>query len=206
MPQIQFLKEGEFVEKKGAPALKLIGEVRPITEIAKVEIETNVNIDIKEIVSSFLNNTPPEKPREYIKSLALSPRKWAPLFYFIQSGGNSYKAVVEYLTKLKSEENITYPQKQIDMINQNKLPTFSTKDKERFVKIIENQEDVTISTVQDCLQFCVGIGQLPKDKINLAYCKKKLKFIMEHYWVHKDVKDMLIKISSYLDILFCKKG
>ena len=74
------------------------------------------------------------------------------------------------------------------------------------MKIIENQEDVTISTVQDCLQFCVGIGQLPKDKINLAYCKKKLKFIMEHYWVHKDVKDMLIKISSYLDILFCKKG
>jgi hypothetical protein len=59
-----------------------------------------------------------------------------------------------------------------------------------------------ISTIQDCLQFCVGIGQL---QVNLAYCKKKLKFIMEHYWVHKDVKDMLIKISSYLDILFCKE-
>jgi len=205
LPKIQFLKEGEFVEKKGAPALKLIGDVCPIAEIAKVEVEANVNIDIKEIVSSFLNNTPPEKPREYIKSLALSPRKWAPFFYFIKKGGNSYKAVVEYLTKLKSDESITYPQKQIDMINQNKLPTFSTKNKERFVEAIENQEDVTISTIQDCLQFCVGIGQLSRDQINLAYCKKKLKFIMEHYWVHKDVKDMLIKISSYLDILFCKE-
>lgn len=129
LPKIQFLKEGEFVEKKGAPALKLVGDVRPISEITKIEVETNVNIDIKEIVSSFLNNTPPEKPREYIKSLALSPRKWAPLFYFIRSGGNSPKAVVEYLNKLRIEENITYPQKQIDMINQNKLPTFSGKIK-----------------------------------------------------------------------------
>lgn len=205
LPKIQFLKEGEFVERAGAPALKLIGDVRPITEISKIEVETNVNIDIKEIVSSFLNNTPPKKPREYIKSLALSSRKWAPLFYFIKNGGNSYKAVVEYLTKLKNDESITYPQKQIDMINQNKIPTFSTKNKEYFVKKIENQEDVKISTEEDCLKFCVGIGQLPKDKINLEYCKQKLKFIMEYYWVHKNVKDMLIKISSYLDILFYKE-
>lgn len=206
LPKIQFLKEGEFVEKKGAPALKLVGDVRTISEITKVEVETNVNIDIKEIVSSFLNNTPPTKPREYIKSLALSSRKWAPLFYFIQSGGNSYKAVVEYLNKLKIEENITYPQKQIDMINQNRLPTFSTKNKERFIEIIENQEDVDMSSAEDCLLFCVGIAQFPKDRINLAYCKKKLKFIMEHYWAHRDVKNILIKISSYLDILFYKKG
>ena len=205
LPQIQFLKEGEFVEKKGAPALKLVGSVRPIAEIAKVEVETNVNIDIKEIVSSFLNNTPPTKPREYIKSLALSSRKWAPLFYFIQSGGNSYKAVVEYLNKLKIEENITYPQKQIDMINQNRLPTFSTKNKERFIEMIENQEDIDLSSAEDCLLFCIGIAQFSKDRINLAYCKKKLKFVMEHHWANRDVKNILIKISSYLDILFYKQ-
>lgn len=205
LPKIQFLKEGEFVEKKGAPALKLVGDVRSISEITKVEVETNVNIDIKEIVSSFLNNTPPAKPREYIKSLALSSRKWAPLFYFIQRGGNSYKAVVEYLTKLKVDENISYPQKQIDMITQDKLPEFSGKNKECFVNIIERQEDVSLSTAEECKQFCMGIGQLPKDKLNLAYCKKKLKFIMDHYWADKKVKDMLIRISSYLDILFCKE-
>ena len=203
LPQIQFLKEGEFVERNGAPSLKLIGEVKSMSEITKVE--TNVDIDIKEIVSSFLNDTPPVKPREYIKSLALSSRKWAPLFYFIKRGGNSYKAVIEYLAKLKADENISYPQKQIDMINQNKMPIFSGKDKERFIDVIERQESASITTVDDCLQFCVGIAQLSRDKLNLTYCRNNLKFIMHNYWSNKKVKDMLIKISSYLDIIFYKE-
>ena len=206
LPKIQFIKEGEFVEKKGAPTLKLVGDVRSLNEILKVEVATNVTIDIKEILSSFLNNNPPQKPREYIKSLALSSRKWAPLFYFIRSGGNSNKAVVEYLNRLKDEENISYPQKQIDMINQNKFPTFSSKDKETYIDIIKRQENISFNNEKECILFCIGIAHVTKEHINLAYCKKYLKLIMENFWGNKEVKDTLIKISSYLDILFYKNG
>ena len=39
LSKIQFIKEGEFVEKKGAPALRLMGNLKPITTIAEKEIE-----------------------------------------------------------------------------------------------------------------------------------------------------------------------
>ena len=60
LPKIQFLKEGEFVEKKGASALKLVGDVRPISEITKVEVETNLDGDVLKYVNKIVKSVEPE--------------------------------------------------------------------------------------------------------------------------------------------------
>jgi len=59
LSQLSFIKEGEFTEVKGKPALKLIGNVRSIngvpSSIVKKQIVKTKGIRISDIVVSFLN-------------------------------------------------------------------------------------------------------------------------------------------------------
>jgi hypothetical protein len=83
LDQLSFIREGEFNEVAGAPALRLIGEVRAAGEerIGSRGVVTDVNL-----LTNFLNRETLFRPVEYIRfAVEASHAEWLPIFYFAQA-------------------------------------------------------------------------------------------------------------------------
>ena len=71
LEQIKFIKEGEFVEVKGQPTLRLIGDIQTVSSGKVVFKETEKKvvkaIEPQDITRSFLSGEVVSEPIEYIK-------------------------------------------------------------------------------------------------------------------------------------------
>ncbi|MBR0850260.1 ATP-binding protein [Bradyrhizobium diazoefficiens] len=106
LPSIQFVREGEFDEKKGAPALRLIGDVEPVSEVERERtkvIRENVTPDA--VVRNFLRNEKVAEPMQYIHFQAHAQRKWFPVWFYIDQTQSTAADVAEDLRK----QVATYP-------------------------------------------------------------------------------------------------
>lgn len=86
--QLEFIREGEFEEVEGAPALRLIGDVRAVGADGEVQerIE-NRALTADTVLEAFLSREDVRSPLEFIRESALVQRQWLPLFYFAQLSG-----------------------------------------------------------------------------------------------------------------------
>jgi hypothetical protein len=87
--RLTFIKEGEFTESEGAPTLRLIGEVQPISEtsyaMAKLGLLTRDNL-----LNAFLDQIAPDDPKLYIRfAIEVGQGEWLPLHYFAKLAGFS---------------------------------------------------------------------------------------------------------------------
>jgi hypothetical protein len=70
------VREGEFDEKKGAPALRLVGDVEPVSEVERERtkvIRENVTPDA--VVRNFLRNEKVAEPVQAVRVEAPAPAK-----------------------------------------------------------------------------------------------------------------------------------
>jgi hypothetical protein len=106
LASIQFVREGEFDEKKGAPALRLIGDVEPVSVVERERtkvIRENVTPDA--VVRNFLGNEKVAEPVQYIHFQAHAQRKWFPVWFYFDQAGSTAAEVAEDLRK----QVATYP-------------------------------------------------------------------------------------------------
>lgn len=94
--KIQFLREGDFKEKDGAPALKLIGDVRVSGPTDSTRV-VRQNITQDDVLINFLEGEPVGEPLEYILSLAHAGRGWLPLWYYVQLSGMEEPEIIAAL-------------------------------------------------------------------------------------------------------------
>lgn len=101
LSQLSFIKEGEFSEVKGKPALKLIGHVEPLAGsvigTAKKQIVKTKGIRTADIVLSTLNQDNVPEPDEYIKQICFESTAFLPVYYFIKKSGMTLDKTVEVL-------------------------------------------------------------------------------------------------------------
>jgi hypothetical protein len=85
LPSIQFIREGDFSEVKGAPALRVVGEVQPISaaDQSKVRI-IRENITPDSIIENFLQDNAVQEPLQYLHAQAHYPRKWMPVWHYVR--------------------------------------------------------------------------------------------------------------------------
>lgn len=98
LPSIQFIREGEFSEVKGAPALRLIGDVEPVSDLEKERariIRENVTPDA--VISNFLKSEKVYDPMQYIHAQAHCQRKWLPVWYYVAQADRKVDAIVDDL-------------------------------------------------------------------------------------------------------------
>jgi hypothetical protein len=106
LPSIQFVREGEFSETKGAPALRLIGDVEPVSEAERERtriIRENVTPDA--VIRNFLRNEEVAEPVQYIHFQAHAQRKWFPVWFYVDQTKSTAAEVAEDLRK----QVATYP-------------------------------------------------------------------------------------------------
>lgn len=100
LPNIQFIREGDFSEVKGAPALRLIGEVEPISATERQRarvIRDNVTPDA--VIRNFLRGEQVADPMQYIHSQAHSQRKWLPVWFYVKQSQTPLDEIIEDLRR-----------------------------------------------------------------------------------------------------------
>ena len=90
LPEIQFVREGEFSETKGAPTLRLIGEVRPAAEDQSATASiVRKNITDDAVLRNFLQQSPVTYPIDYLQRSCHTQRHWLSIFYYMKMAGLS---------------------------------------------------------------------------------------------------------------------
>jgi Schlafen, AlbA_2 len=100
---LRFIKEGEFDEKHGAPTLKLIGEVTPVTVkgATATTIVAHAAIFQEDILDKFLNQNNVDQPIQYIYAGLAQSRLWHPIFYYARMSGKTNSEIADLVKNLK---------------------------------------------------------------------------------------------------------
>lgn len=83
--QLEFIREGDFEEIEGAPALKLVGDVKAVDAEGAVHerIEGHA-LTADSVLEAFFRKEQVRTPFEYIRVSLLVQRQWLPIFFFAQ--------------------------------------------------------------------------------------------------------------------------
>ncbi len=98
LKKISFIKEGEFVEKGGAPTLRLVGDVQTIETGKMVVAKTKKipqAIEQMDIIEAFLKNEQVENPLDYIKRICSSTTGNLPVYHYLKMCGKGTDVLAE---------------------------------------------------------------------------------------------------------------
>lgn len=87
LSKIAFIREGEFVESKGKPTLRLMGDIQEISSGKIIVKETTKKvvraIEPDDIIKAFLNEISVEEPMEYIKVICSASSANYPIYFLL---------------------------------------------------------------------------------------------------------------------------
>lgn len=103
--RIKFIREGEFNEKEGETALRLVGDVQAIGSETRKEFITPF-----ELVQDFLHQKLPSEPKEYIRCAVVGGNgAWLPIHFYAEKAGMSGEELAQYI--LKTSAPLTWKNK-----------------------------------------------------------------------------------------------
>ncbi|MFC3182540.1 AlbA family DNA-binding domain-containing protein [Cypionkella sinensis] len=96
--QLNFIREGEFEERAGAPALRLVGDVHAVDPAGQVvaRIEGRA-LDADAVLCAFLAHEEVHTPLEYVCMSAKVQNRWLPIFYFVRLAGGDLDTAIAAL-------------------------------------------------------------------------------------------------------------
>lgn len=107
LQKMQFIREGEFVQKDGAAALRVVGDVKVANSSADVLIREKIvrhGITDYAVLDNFLRQEQVQHPAAYILHSCHTNKKWLPIFFYARQTGRP----VEEITELARTEDTTH--------------------------------------------------------------------------------------------------
>jgi len=194
LSQLSFIKEGEFSEVKGKPALKLIGHIESLSGsgivTSRKQIIKTKGIRTADIVLNALNQNDVLEPDEYIKQICFESTAFLPVYYFIKKSGMTLDRTVNILEGVVSRSNTRV--KLIDRLTSGKtqyleIPNVSTASANKKKKYAEELLSKTVKTelvgkeLEYCLQAIQGLTEI-EVKSNSKYIRELLRnWFNRHY-------------------------
>lgn len=212
--QIAFIKEGQFDEVAGAPALKLVGELQPATSVtigAERIVRSALSSD--DVLSDFLERGNVGNPEEYIRQTATGNTGFLPVQYYRALAHMSHEDLLNFVSGIATRSPAK--KKLIDRLttgdDMKTLPP-STSSKhgstiERrayFEQLISgNIKKVEFSTPKNAQYFLDAVKCLDDDQISenldVLLCLMKRTFD-ESYSSNAKVADALRRAACRVDI------
>ncbi len=220
LSQLSFIKEGEFSEIKGKPALKLIGEVKVINDLPSATGRRQVlkikGIRISDIVLAFLDATRVVDPQEHIKQICFESTAFLPVHFFIQQQNIDTKQAIELIKSVLSRSPaksrlIERLEKRITQCLQ--LPmhdTLQSRQKRAFAQQLKQREsdlDLAGEDLKRCLQAIRGLT--PKEVKQLSkYLRELLKTWFNRHYTSMDgaIADNLRRAICWVDEALYMEG
>lgn len=211
LKNIQFIKEGCFVEKDGAPALILKGEVKPIDSIGTLtSVHIPKSINESEIYRCFFEQDEinQQEATEYLKTLSESQAHWIPIRYFMKKANLSLRETLDFFETLKQE---TQKSKNIEK----KINNLKNNDPQKendclFLDQIKNQAKLTafIKKDSDIGKIAHSILSLEPRDFEVSYIIQELKSLYDFCRENKKKIQMSIvrKAIAYIDKILFDEG
>ena len=106
LANLNYVKEGHFVDNNGEPTLKLIGKLTTLDGkapvISNTKIITKAGIRAYDIVTNFLTFSEIENPLDYITQICFELSAYLPIYYYISKSHLSIDDIIVHLDKEKS--------------------------------------------------------------------------------------------------------
>ena len=98
LKQIQFVREGRFVETEGEPTLRLIGEVRYAGDVVGMQ-SVPLAVGYSDVINRFLQGGDLDEQfaLAYLKAALDQQARFLPYHYFVSQTGKSVQEVIELL-------------------------------------------------------------------------------------------------------------
>jgi hypothetical protein len=211
LDKLKFIKEGEFSEKKGAPAVKIIGNAEvvgksmlPMTQ----KIFKTKAIRTPDIIRAFLENNKVDSPEEYLCQICFESSGYLPVYYFMRLAKLTLTDSVKLLQKVKSTS--TSKAKLIDRISSEEslgqpIPTGSrpagnAKLGYRQHLITEAIDLDTIKEENDLKYLLQAVRTISPAEVNSKYLRPLLLSVFDaHYAVAGSLSGEIRTTICYLD-------
>jgi hypothetical protein len=84
LPKLSFIREGEFKEVIGSPAIKLVGEAQILAagEVTGIESIERPAVRLNEIMEFFIFQKKPSEPKFFIEQACYEQSGFLPLYYY----------------------------------------------------------------------------------------------------------------------------
>jgi hypothetical protein len=216
LPKLSFIREGEFREVAGSPAIKLVGEAQILAagEVTGIESIERKAVRLNEIIEFFLFQKKPSEPRFFIEQACYEQSGFLPLYYYASIAGLSLdelKAVVEkeksrnqskskIVERLANGDNSLYK----SIPNTGTIPALE-KGEIRKGFIERKLDDNNSSDPRYVLEV---LRSLRKDEIDVEYVFSVLRKYYKDFW-DKDstFRDGFRRAICHLDKeLFCPEN
>lgn len=104
LSQIAFIRDGEFNEQKGKPAIKIVGTAQPVSMNAtepgaKYQILKTKGVRAPDIILAFLNSEEVADPRSYITQICYESSAFLPIYFLMVKAGIGLTEVVGIIEK-----------------------------------------------------------------------------------------------------------
>lgn len=207
LPKIAFIKEGNFVEKDGAPALILKGSVEAISADGVI-ISHNVhkNIDEKYIYKIFFlqQDIDKQEAKACIEAMAELQASLLPMRYFMQKADMNKDKLIEFLVDISNNARKKgFVNKKIENINKNKPEKLEVQNE--FIENINNKVSLLeiIKKDDDMRKISLAIMNFNKDQIDKKYILSEL-FALYNHCVKNNKKQFshVRKAIAYIDRIF----
>lgn len=194
--KIAFIREGEFVEKKGKPTLRLVGDVESIGS-GKIIVSGDTKkivkgIEPENIVRAFLLEEKVAEPIEYIKRICSEATGNYPFYFLLSQIDMSIEEIKEIIQETTSRargkdyllERLTGKRIQQTKLSVSLNSASIIKSKYRDEWLADN-----VCIIEEELKYCVS-SMLTIDDQDLiehkSYIKKTLLLIFETYYENVD--------------------
>lgn len=104
LPKLSFIREGEFKEVTGSPAIKLVGEAQILAagEVTGIESIERKAVRLNEIMEFFLFQKQPSEPKFFIEQACYEQSGFLPLYYYANIAGLSLDELKKTVENEKS--------------------------------------------------------------------------------------------------------
>jgi hypothetical protein len=173
--KIQFIREGEFSERSGAPTLRLIGDVTASGGSAEDRtriIRANVTPD--SVVRNFLLDEKVAELLHYILSIGYSTAGWLPLWYYVQASGLALEAVILAL----EAEHATKPSHRMAAMQRllrekSAFHEYVGKPKKLLERFVAGEREAPTDVAEDTF-FAQAVQGLPEGQADLDWFRRML--------------------------------
>jgi hypothetical protein len=206
LDQVQFVQEGCFTEKEGAPVLKLVGEVVPVDGDRiqpTVTVKEHKAISEVDMLAAFLDQARVPGPHEYIRSTALRQSWWVPLYFFIRQAGIPVSEAVKLIEGVRGGQN-NVKEKLVKRLKTGGgcIVASTTKVLPVHKQIIAKGK-IDISDREAAGRFLHAVQMLKRDEVDLGFLLPIIRTCFDDFFFgdNASLKGHIRKATSHLDWL-----
>lgn len=212
--KISFIKEGEFVETKGKPTLRLIGDVKDVGTGKIVVKETTKKvvkaIEPSDIVKAFLTSQHVDEPMEYLKAICSATSANYPMYFLLKMSNKTVDEGVQILDSTTSRE-IT-KKKLIERLNGREISQLQFNDSGTNASVKKGKYrkmwiDGNVLIEADELGYCISALLSLSDEVirtHEKYIRTELLAIYDRYYenvksnVASDLRKAICRVDEVL--------